>query len=78
MNNNSTFSIQLMSGINHGFGSNLKIFRSKETITLFNDNQLCLGKMNNQLEKLRNKFQRKVPLHLSKEASAYYPAFYRF
>lgn len=78
MKNNSTFSIQLISGINHGFGSNLKVFGSKGTITLTNDNQLCLGKINDQLEELDIQFKGKVPQHLSDEASAYYPAFYPF
>src|SRR5690606_14468067 len=78
MNNNSTFSIQLISGINHGFGSRLKIFGSKGTVSLTNDNQLCFGDMNGQLEELKIQLNVMVPQHLSKEASAYYPAFYPF
>ncbi|MDR4886302.1 Gfo/Idh/MocA family oxidoreductase [Fredinandcohnia sp. QZ13] len=78
MKNNSTFSVQLMSGINHGFGSNLRVYGDKGTITLTNDKQLFWGKINEQLEEIKVQFQRKVPLHLSEEASAYYPAFYPF
>lgn len=37
-----------------------------------------MGKINEQLEEIKVQFQRKVPLHLSEEASAYYPAFYPF
>lgn len=44
MKNNSTFSVQLMSGINHGFGSNLRVYGDKGTITLTNDKQLFWGK----------------------------------
>ncbi|MBW8347871.1 Gfo/Idh/MocA family oxidoreductase [Bacillus sp. IITD106] len=78
MKNNSTFSIQLISGINHGSGSNLKIFGSKGTTTLTNDTQLCFGKINDPLEELKIQFQGKVPPNLSEEAGAYYPAFYPF
>ncbi|MFD1852077.1 Gfo/Idh/MocA family protein [Oceanobacillus bengalensis] len=78
MKNNSTFSIQLMSGINHGFGSALKVFGSKGTITLTNDKQLCCGKINGQVEELKIQFKGNFPLHLSEEASTYYPAFYPF
>lgn len=78
MKNDSTFSVQLISGINHGFGSNLRVFGDKGTITLTNDKQLSLGKVNEQLEEIKIQSQSKVPLHLSKEASAYYPAFYPF
>ncbi|MGD6900329.1 Gfo/Idh/MocA family protein [Bacillus infantis] len=78
MKNDSTFSVQLISGINHGFGSNLRVFGGKGTITLINDKQLFLGKINDQLEEIKIQTQRKVPLHLSEEANAYYPAFYPF
>lgn len=78
MKNNSTFSVQLISGINHGFGSNLRVFGDKGTVTLTNDKQLFLGKVNEQLKEIKIQPQRKVPLHLSEEASAYFPAFYPF
>ncbi|WP_043933804.1 Gfo/Idh/MocA family protein [Bacillus sp. EB01] len=78
MKNNTTFSIQLLSGINHGFGSNLKVFGTKGTITLTNDKQLCIGKINDELEELKVEFKEKVPTHLSDEARAYFPAFYSF
>lgn len=77
MRKGSTFSLQLLSGINHGFGSNIKIFGSLGTITLSNDEKLCFGKVNEQLEAI-NVLQRQGPLHLTKEANAYYPAFYPF
>ncbi|WHZ05697.1 Gfo/Idh/MocA family oxidoreductase [Neobacillus sp. YX16] len=57
MKNNTTFSIQLLSGINHGFGSNLKVFGTKGTITLTNDKQLCFGKINDELEELKVEFK---------------------
>src|SRR5690606_13038530 len=76
--NNSTFSIQLISGINHGYGSNVKIFGSKGTTTLTNDTQLCFVKINDPLEELKIQFQGKVQPNLSKEEDAYYPAFYSF
>jgi len=78
MKKNSTFSIQFISGINHGYGSHLKVFGSEGTITLANDKQLCLGKINEQLDELKIQFRGKVPLNLSGEASVYYPAFYPF
>ncbi|SMQ80653.1 Predicted dehydrogenase [Bacillus sp. OV166] len=74
---NTTFSLQLLSGINHGFGSNLKIFGSIGTISLSNDKTLLFGKANEQLEVI-NVEQRKGPVHLTDEANAYYPAFYPF
>ncbi|MGE8000809.1 Gfo/Idh/MocA family protein [Lysinibacillus sp. NPDC093190] len=77
MKYNTTFSLQLLSGINHGFGSNLKIFGSKGTISLSNDKTLLFGKANEQLEVI-NVEQRIGPVHLIDEANAYYPAFYPF
>ena len=77
MKYNTTFSLQLLSGINHGFGSNLKIFGSKGTISLNNDKTLLFGKANEQLEVI-NVEQRIGPVHLTDEANAYYPAFYPF
>ncbi|MDR4422050.1 gfo/Idh/MocA family oxidoreductase, partial [Bacillus paranthracis] len=41
---NCTFSIQLISGIHHGFGSNLKVFGSLGTINLIDDKTLFFGK----------------------------------
>lgn len=78
MKNNSTFSIQLLSGINHGFGSSLKVFGSKGTITLTNDKKLCFGKKDGLLEELMVQSQGKVPSYLSDETRAYFPAFYPF
>ncbi|MGE7925834.1 hypothetical protein ACQKND_21975 [Viridibacillus arvi] len=77
MKYNTTFSLQLLSGINHGFGSNLKIFGSKGTISLSNDQTLLFGKANEQLEEISVE-QRISPVHLTDEANAYYPAFYPF
>ncbi|USK47611.1 Gfo/Idh/MocA family oxidoreductase (plasmid) [Cytobacillus oceanisediminis] len=78
MKRNSTFSIQFLSGINHGFGSNLKIFGSLGTITLSNDNKLCFGEANKELTEITVRKEGSTPSHLSMEASAYYPAFYPF
>ena len=78
MNNNATFSIQLLSGINHGFGSQLKVFGDKGTITLKNDKELFIGKINGPLKELKFQFKGEIPLQLLKKARAYYPAFYPF
>ncbi|MFO1444099.1 Gfo/Idh/MocA family oxidoreductase [Bacillus sp. Bva_UNVM-123] len=76
MKNNCTFSIQLISGIHHGFGSSLRIFGKEGTITLTNDQQLCLGKMDEQLIDITIQNERKIPPNLSAVAISYYSAFY--
>lgn len=78
MKQRATFSIQLLSGIHHGFGSSLKIFGTQGTLTLHNDEKLCLGKVNASLAEIQV-----PPLHdegygLSREAQAYYQAFFPF
>lgn len=78
MTKNSTFSIQLISGINHGFGSNLKIFGSLGTITLTNDKTLYFGKASESLEEIIIEMDEKNIPTLSLEAKAYYKAFYPF
>ncbi|MBE9914661.1 Gfo/Idh/MocA family oxidoreductase [Paenibacillus donghaensis] len=77
MKSGFTFSIQLLSGINHGFGSELKIFGSSGTVTLTDDERLCFGKANDQLTGIEVE-KPEVPLHLTNEAGAYYPAFHPF
>src|SRR5699024_569381 len=47
-------------------------------ITLTNDKQLHIGKIDEQLKEVELEDHVKVPQHLTKEASAYYPAFYTF
>ncbi|KYD00190.1 hypothetical protein B4102_1202 [Heyndrickxia sporothermodurans] len=78
MKNNSTFSLQLLSGVNHGFGSQLRIFGSAGTIVLMNDNTLKYGKGSKPLKKIHILQQENIPVHLTLEAKAYYPAFYPF
>lgn len=78
MKSRSTFSIQFISGVNHGFGSRINIYGSRGTISLINNQQLRFGKASDRLKKLDPLRQLKVPQHLSKEASEYYPAFYPF
>lgn len=75
---NSTFSIQVLSGIRHGFGSMLKIFGTLGTITLENDEKLCLGKVNDSFIRIDFEPQWTIPENLSEEASAYFPAFFPF
>ncbi|GGB35812.1 gfo/Idh/MocA family oxidoreductase [Virgibacillus dakarensis] len=74
----ATFSIQLLSGITHGFGTSLRIYGSAGTITLTGDKQLCYGKANEQLIVVDAPAANEIPSHLSTEASAYYPAFFPF
>nr|WP_308777830.1 Gfo/Idh/MocA family oxidoreductase [Lentibacillus populi] len=52
MRDNSTFSVQLISGVNHAFGSNLRIFGSSGTITLTDDKELFFGKSKEKLNKI--------------------------
>ena len=78
MKDSFTFSIQLLSGIHHGFGSQLRLFGSAGTIQLTDDRVLCLGKENGLLEELHLPKSDPIPALLSMEARAYYPAFYPF
>ncbi|KQL21208.1 Gfo/Idh/MocA family protein [Cytobacillus solani] len=78
MKGNSTFSIQLISGINHSFGANLRVFGSLGTVALHNDQELYFGKTNEKLNEI-NVIKPEIPAHqLSGEAIAYFPAFYPF
>ncbi|WP_337970038.1 Gfo/Idh/MocA family protein [Virgibacillus salexigens] len=78
MKSNSTFSVQLISGINHAFGANLRIFGDSGTIALTNDQELYFGKANEQLNEI-NILKPEIPTHqLSEETIAYFPAFYPF
>ncbi|KMK75243.1 Gfo/Idh/MocA family protein [Alkalihalobacillus pseudalcaliphilus] len=75
----STFSIQLISGIHHGFGSTMKIFGSEGTVILENDTYIQMGRNDTSLETvelLDDTLQ--IPKDLSQEASSYYPAFLPF
>lgn len=74
----STFSAQLLTGINHGFGSHLKVFGDEGTLSVINDKQLFYGKAKEQLEEIVVPNQIEAPLHLAQEARAYYPSFYPF
>ncbi|MEI3615042.1 Gfo/Idh/MocA family protein [Pseudogracilibacillus sp. SO30301A] len=78
MKNKTSFSIQLLTGINHGFDSNIRIYGDLGTISLVNDKSLYFGRANENLEKIIVHRQETVPSHLSREASAYFPAFYPF
>ncbi|MEM5687670.1 hypothetical protein AAHB49_21700 [Bacillus cereus] len=78
MEGNCTFSIQLISGIHHGFGSNLKIFGSLGTINLIDDKALFFGKASENLEEVKVETYAETIPPLSPEAKAYYPAFYPF
>lgn len=78
MTRNSTFSIQLISGIHHGFGSSLKVFGSLGTITLTDDKTLLFAKASEDLEEIIVKMNDKTIPTLSLEANAYYQALYPF
>ncbi|GAK00704.1 Gfo/Idh/MocA family protein [Geomicrobium sp. JCM 19055] len=78
MKKNCTFSIQLLSGVNHGFGSSIKVFGRQGTIALENDKLLLIGQAQAPLEELDIRSEGKLPALQSKEAVAYYPAFYPF
>ncbi|GKV55945.1 hypothetical protein NCCP2222_18920 [Sporosarcina sp. NCCP-2222] len=78
MKKNSTFSVQLLTGINHGFGSHLKVFGDEGTVSLINDKQIFYGKAKEQLEEIVVPNPSEAPLHFSLEAKAYYPSFYPF
>ncbi|MGM9951331.1 MAG: Gfo/Idh/MocA family protein [Lysinibacillus sp.] len=74
----STFSIQLLSGVNHGFGSQLKVFGTSGTVAIVDDRKLLFGKADMALEEVKVESSGVVPPHLSNEAKAYFPAFYPF
>lgn len=78
MARSSTFSIQLISGINHGFGSNIKIFGRLGTISLTNDKTLFFGKESDSLEEILVETDDQTIPPLSLEAKAYYQAFFPF
>ncbi|HDR7517282.1 Gfo/Idh/MocA family oxidoreductase [Bacillus mobilis] len=78
MEGNCTFSIQLISGIHHGSGSNLKVFGSLGTINLIDDKTLFFGKASENLEEIKVETYAQTIPPLSPEAIAYYPAFYPF
>lgn len=78
MENKTSFSIQLLTGIHHGFDSSIKIYGDLGTIKVVNDKILYFGRANEILKKITVSPQETVPSHLSKEASAYFPAFYPF
>lgn len=78
MGRGPTFSIQLLSGINHGFGSHLKIFGSSGTIHIINDKTLYYGTAVEPLQEIDIPALTTAPNTLSSEAQAYYPAFYTF
>lgn len=78
MEGNCTFSIQLISGIHHGFGSNLKVFGNLGTINLIDDKTLFFGKARENLEEIKVETYAQTIPTLSLEANAYYPAFYPF
>lgn len=78
LKSNVTFSLQMLSGINHGFGSKLRLFGSAGTIMLKNDNELFLGKINKPLTKLDVQILENIPSTLAKKARSYYPAFSPF
>lgn len=75
---NTTFSIQLISGIHHAFGSRLIVYGDTGTLMIKNDKQLFYGKGDKQLEEMDMPDHRKIPDSLSPEAAAYYPAFFPF
>ncbi|OPA78611.1 oxidoreductase [Paenibacillus selenitireducens] len=74
----ATFSMQFISGIHHGFGSSLKIFGNQGTLTLHNDEKLCLGKANESLTEIKVPSLHDEDHRLSLEAHAYYQAFFPF
>ncbi|WP_422658934.1 Gfo/Idh/MocA family protein [Paenibacillus sp. EC2-1] len=78
MRSGSTFSIQFLSGINHAFGSNLKMFGSSGTLQIINDKTLWYGRANEPLQEIPSPIPITAPSTLSVEAQAYYPAFYTF
>ncbi|WP_377559086.1 Gfo/Idh/MocA family protein [Ornithinibacillus salinisoli] len=75
---NSTFSLQFLSGVNHGSGSSLKVYGSEGTITLMNDKELSLGKATEQLGEVTVPEKETGPSTLSSRAQSYYHAFYPY
>ncbi|OOP67398.1 oxidoreductase, partial [Heyndrickxia oleronia] len=59
-------------------GSELKRYGQLGTIRLSNDNNLFFGKENEELKQVLDQTDEKIPTQVSKEARAYYPAFYPF
>ncbi|MEN0641863.1 Gfo/Idh/MocA family oxidoreductase [Alkalicoccobacillus gibsonii] len=78
LDSGTTFSLQLITGIHHGVGASLKIFGRKGTLHLVNDQQLYLGKANQELKEVPFGQLESVPTSLSDEAKAYYLAFHPF
>jgi predicted dehydrogenase len=78
MHRGVTFSIQLLSGINHGWGSHLKVFGSLGTIVISNDKELWFAKLGKELEEVTIEPSSAAPTHLSSIVKAYFPAFYPF
>ncbi|WP_229720167.1 hypothetical protein [Oceanobacillus neutriphilus] len=78
MRDNSTFSIQLISGVNHAFGASLRIFGESGTITLTDDKELYFGKSKEKFNKINVSNLEITSQQLSAEARSYYPAFYPF
>lgn len=78
MSSGFTFSIQFLSGVHHGFGSQLKIFGNKGTVTLTDDRVLRFGEEGGQLTEIAPPSPKVAPSCISGEAQAYFPAFYPF
>ncbi|MDX8365348.1 Gfo/Idh/MocA family oxidoreductase [Cytobacillus sp. IB215665] len=78
MTNNTTFSIQLLTGVNHGIGSSLKIYGNLGTVTLKNDDNLLIEKINQPIQEVVVHEQKNKYIELSDVASRYYPAFLPF
>ncbi|MGC4377522.1 Gfo/Idh/MocA family oxidoreductase [Fictibacillus sp. Mic-4] len=73
----TTFKMQLMSAANHGFGSVLKIYGSKGTVVLNDDQIVQLGFENQSLENIDIE-DILAPKDMPYTASRYYPAFKPF
>ncbi|MUK87980.1 gfo/Idh/MocA family oxidoreductase [Ornithinibacillus sp. L9] len=78
MKHNSTFSLQLVTGVNHGFGSSVKVYGTEGTITLDNDKQVNLGKVNEQLNEVTVPKRAVAPDYVSERAQGYFHAFYPY
>ncbi|TFB14243.1 Gfo/Idh/MocA family oxidoreductase [Filobacillus milosensis] len=74
LENGSTFSIQVLTGVNHSLGSNLKVYGTEGTIVLEDDKRLRVGLANEELEEVQFT-QVEVPEQLTKIASGYFAAF---
>lgn len=75
INYHISFSLQLLSGIHHEFNSMLKVFGTKGTLVIENDQRILLGESTQAFEELNLELS-PVPYHLSPEQKAYYPALY--